>query len=323
MRRREFLAFVGGAAASPLAARAQQSKMPVVGYLRSSAQTDATHLVTALRLGLKETGFLEGQNVAIEYRYANNDHNRLPELAADLIRRQVAVIVANNISAIAAKAATRTVPIVFGTGSDPIKDGLVSSFNRPDGNVTGVVFFAGVLGAKRLELIRQLVPRATTIAILMNPSTDEARTERADVEAAAQTSGLKLVSVEVKTDSDIDAAFATFAERRADALFVGSGGFMNAHRQQVVGLAARHALPASYSIREATDLGGLMSYSASITDAYRQVGIYAGRILKGEKPADLPVIRSTKFEMVINLKTAKALGISVPLTLQAQAEVIE
>jgi putative ABC transport system substrate-binding protein len=325
MRRRDFIKVIGGATAAwPLAARAQQPAVPVIGFLRSTGAFDSEHLVTAFRAGLRETGFVEGQNVAIEYRYADNDLNRLPELAADLIRRQVAVIVANNISAIAAKAATQTVPIVFGTGSDPIKDGLVASFNRPGGNVTGVAFFAGVLGAKRLELLRQLVPRATTIAMLVNPSTNEARTERADVETAAQTSGLKLISVEVKTNSDIDAAFATFAERRADALFVGSGGFMNAYRQQLVALAARYALPASYSVREATELGGLMSYTASITDAYRQVGVYAGRILKGEKPADLPVIRSTKLEFLINLKTAKALGLAVPPSLLALAdEVIE
>jgi putative tryptophan/tyrosine transport system substrate-binding protein len=298
--------------------------MPVIGFLRSTSFADSTPFVTTFRQGLKETGFVESQNVAIEYRSADNQLDRLPALVADLVRVPVAAMVVNAPAANVAKSATTTVPIVFVTGSDPVKDGLVASLNRPSGNVTGVSFLVGALGAKRLELLRQLVPKATTIGALVNPNSAETEAERKDVEAAAQAIGPQLIILDVGTSRDIETAFATFIQRGVSALIVGSGPFLTSHREQIVAMAAHHALPAIYNLRDYALAGGLMSYGTSITEAYRQVGIYTGRILKGEKPADLPVMQSTKFEFVINLKTAKTLSLTVPATLLALAdEVIE
>ena len=326
MKRREFIKFVSGAAALswPLTAGAQQSALPTVGFLRSATLADLPHWVSAFRQGLKEAGFVEGQNVAIEYRSADNQPGRLPALVTDLIRHPVAVIVGNLESALAAKAATTSIPIVFATGSDPVRVGLVASLNRPGGNVTGVSFFSAVVGAKRLELLRQMVPNATIIAMLVNPNIPLTEAERRDVQTAAQAIGQQLVFVDVSNERDIETAFATSVQQGAGALLVGTGGFLNSKREQIVALADRYALPTSYSQREGVVSGGLMSYGANITDAYRQVGIYVARILKGERPADLPVMQSTKFDLAINLKTAKALGLSVPPTLLATAdEVIE
>jgi putative tryptophan/tyrosine transport system substrate-binding protein len=325
MRRREFIALLGGAAVAwPLAARAQQAAVPLIGLVRSTSSADSLHIVAAFRQGLKQAGFVEGQDCAIEYRWADNQLDRLPALVADLLRQPVDVIVANTPAALAAKAATTTVPIVFAGGRDPVRDGLVGSLSRPGGNITGVHFFFSELGAKRLDLLRQIAPTATTIAVLVNPNHGDTEAERADVLATGRAIGQQLFVLDVNSDQDIEAAFATVVQRGAGALYVGTGAFTNSHRERLVALAARHALPASYSQREAVVAGGLVSYGPSITDAYRQTGIYAGRILKGEKPADLPVMRSTRFELVLNLKTAKALGVEIPPTLLALAdEVIE
>jgi ABC-type uncharacterized transport system substrate-binding protein len=324
VKRREFIAGLGGAAAWPLAARAQQAPMPVIGFLRNTSLADSAHLVAAFRQGLKETGFVEGQNVAIEYRYADNQADRLPALAADLLRLPVAMIAGTSTAILVAKNATTTVPLLFAGGGDPVKDGLVASLNRPGGHVTGVNFFAGVLGAKRLELLRQLVPKATTIAVLVSPSTTETQTERNDVQVAAQAMGQQLIIIDVSSERDFEAAFAKFIQRGAGALLVGTGSLMNSYRHRIVALAARHALPASYALREFAMAGGLMSYGSSIVDAYRQVGVYAGRILKGEKPADMPVMQSSKFEFVINLKTARTLGLEFnPQLLSVADELIE
>jgi putative ABC transport system substrate-binding protein len=313
MRRRDFVTLAGGAAiAWPLVAHAQQPTMPVIGFLRSTSLAVSTPMVTGFRQGLTAAGFTEGQNVAIEYRYADNQLERLPGLVAELIRLPVAVIVANTIAALAAKAATTTVPIVFATGSDPVVDGLVASLNRPGGNVTGVSFLAGLLGPKRLEMLRQLVPTAATIAILVGTDTLEARIERRDVELAAQALGQQLIVAPVTSEGELDGAFTSIVERGAKALLVGSGPLLTSNRERIVALAARHALPAIYGLREFVVAGGLMSYGASLVEAYRQAGSYAGRVLKGEKPADLPVMQSTKFELVINLKATKALGLSMP-----------
>jgi putative ABC transport system substrate-binding protein len=324
MNRRDFISLTGGTAVAwPLGAHAQQPAMPSVGFLRSTSLADSTRDVTAFRQGLKEAGFVEGQNVTIEYRYADNQLDRSPALVADLIRRPVAVIAGNSLSMRAARAATTTVPIIFAGGLDPVQEGLVASFNRPGGNVTGAVFIANALGAKRLELLHQLTPKATTIGLLMSPTPDS-KAQRSDVQAAAQAIGQQVVILDVSSDRDIEIAFATFVQRGATALLVGATPFLTSHRERVVALAAHYALPASYNLREFVVDGGLLSYGTSITDAFHQAGIYAGRILKGEKPADLPVMQSTKFEFVINLTTAKALGMDVPPSLLALAdEVIE
>jgi putative ABC transport system substrate-binding protein len=326
MRRREFITLLGGGAVAwPLAARAQQPKMPVIGFLRDTSLADATYLVAAFRQGLKEASFIEGQNVAIEYRSAEGQPHRLPALVADLVRHQVTLIICNTSSAFAAKAATSSVPIVFVTGGDPVRDGLVASLNRPGGNVTGVSFLNSVLAAKRLELLHQIVPKATIIAAMSeNSSGPDIEAERRDLLAAAQAIGQQLIVLDVSSDREIETAFTTLVQRGAGALHVGTGAFMNSQREQIVALAARYRTPAIYNWREAVAAGGLMSYAPSITDAYRQAGIYAGRILKGEKPGDLPVMLPAKFEFVINLKTAKALGLEIPDKLLALAdEVIE
>jgi len=325
MRRREFVTLLGGAAVGwPLAARAQQPAMPVIGYLRSTSLAAFANLVAAFRKGLSEAGYVEGQNVAIEYRYADNQLERLPGLVAELIGLPVAVIVANTIAALAAKAATPTVPIVFATGTDPVVDGLVASLNRPGGNVTGVSFVQGLLGPKRLEMLRQLVPTAATIAMLVGTDTLQARIERRDVELVAQALGQQLIIAPVGSENEFDGAFTSIVGRGAKALLVGSGALLASNRERIVAFAARHAIPAIYTLREFVEAGGLMSYGASIVEAYRQTGIYAGRVLKGEKPADLPVMQSTKFELVVNMKAAKALGLAIPPTLLAIAdEVIE
>jgi putative ABC transport system substrate-binding protein len=325
MKRREFITLLGGAAAAwPLAARAQQPAMPVVGFVRSTSLAFSVPMVAVFRQGLTAAGFNEGQNVAIEYRFADNQLGRLPGLVAELIRLPVVVIVANGEAALAAKAATSTVPVVFATGSDPVVDGLVASLNRPGGNVTGVSFVSGLLGAKRLDMLRQLIPAAATMAMLVGTDTLEARIERRDVELAAQALGQQLIIAPVSSEGEFDGAFTSIVGRGAKALLVGTGPFLTSNRERVVALAARHAIPAVYALREFVVVGGLMSYGASIAEAYRQAGIYAGRVLKGEKPADLPVMQSTKFELVINLKTAKALGLDVPTTLLTTAdEVIE
>jgi putative tryptophan/tyrosine transport system substrate-binding protein len=325
MRRREFIACFGGAAVAwPLAARAQQAAMPVVGFVRSESLADATNLVTAFRQGLKEAGFVEGQNVTVEYRSGEGQRERLQSVVAELIRRPVTAIAGNSVAMLAAKAATATIPVVFASGGDPVQQGLVASLNRPGGNVTGIVFLSGTLGTKRLELLRQIAPKATAIGMLANPNTTETETERTDVQAAAQAIGMQLIVADVSSDRDIEPALAALVQRGVGALLVGAGGFMTSHRERIVALATRQALPAMYGLREFVAAGGLMSYGTSITDAFRQVGVYTGRILKGEKPTDLPVMQSTKFELVLNLKTAKTLGLAIPPSLLALAdEVIE
>ena len=327
MKRREFITLLGGATAAwPLAARAQQPKVPVVGFLRDTSLADAMHLVAAFRQGLKEAGFIEGQNVMVEYRSAEHQLHRLPALVADLVRQQVALFVGNTESALAAKSANTTVPIVFVTGGDPVMLGFVSSLNRPGGNATGVSFLTSASGTKRLELLRQIMPKAAAIAVLVdvNPNSPQAEDERKDVQAAAHAIGQELIVVEAGSDRDIEAAFATFTQRGAGALLVGTGSSLYSRRARLVALAAQHRIPTIYILREFVTAGGLMSYGTSITDAYRLAGVYAGRILKGEKPADLPVQQSTKFAFLINLRTAKALGLEIPDKLLALAdEVIE
>jgi putative tryptophan/tyrosine transport system substrate-binding protein len=327
MKRRAFITLLAVAAAWPLAARAQQPAMPVVGFLNSGSSSGMTFFVTAFRNGLKEVGYIEGRNVAVEYRWAEGQHDRLPALAADLVSRQVAVIVADTRSTLIAKAATAATPIVFFSGGDPVKLGFITSLNRPGSNITGASFLTTALAGKRLELLRELIPTATVIDYLVNPDNPLGQPEIADAEAAAGTHGLKLQMVNVvnaRGEYDFDQGFATIARHRPDALFVGGDLFFLFRRHELVSLVARHAIPAIYNQREYAVAGGLMSYGTNISDAIRQTGIYTGRILKGEKPADLPVTQSTRFELVINLTTAKTLGLKVPLTLQVAAdEVIE
>jgi putative tryptophan/tyrosine transport system substrate-binding protein len=321
IRRREVIVALASAAASPLAARAQQPAMPVVGLLRDGTFTNLPR-VTAFREGLKEAGFVEGQNVAIEYR--SDEADRMPLLVADLLRRQVALIVGNTPAALAAKAATTTVPIIFVTGSDPVRVGLVASLNRPAGNATGVSFIAVELAAKQLGLLRELRPGAARIALLVDPKFPTSEQFVSDVRAAASAMGQQIEVFYVSSDREIEIAFATLVERGASALHAGIGGFLLSQRERIAALAARHRIPAIYAQRDYVAAGGLMSYATSITDAYRQAGIYAGRVLKGEKPGDLPVLLPTKFELVVNLKTAKALGLQIPDKLLALAdEVIE
>jgi putative tryptophan/tyrosine transport system substrate-binding protein len=325
MRRRDFITLVGGAAVAwPIAARAQQPAMPVVGFVRSTSLAPFQNLVVAFGDGLKEAGFVAGQNVAIEYRYAENQRDRLPALVAELLGIPVAVLVVNSGAAAAAKAATTTVPIVFVAGADPVKDGLVASLNRPGGNITGVSWLGAQVGAKRLELLRQIVPKTTTIGMLEDLNSPGTEAERTDVQAAAHAIGLQLIIIDVNNDRDIETAIASFVQRGAGALLVGAGAFLTSKRESIAALAARHAIPAMYVEREGAVAGGLMSYGPSQSEAYRQAAIYVGRILKGEKPADLPVMQSTKFEFVLNLKTAKALDLAVPMIVQMTAdEVIE
>jgi putative tryptophan/tyrosine transport system substrate-binding protein len=326
--RREFITLLGGAAVAwPLAARAQQPAMPVVEFLHSASPGGFAFYVTAFRNGLKEAGYIEGQNVAVEYRWAEGQLERLPAMAADLVSRQVAVILADTRSTLIAKAATSTIPIVFTSGGDPVKLGFVTSLNRPGANITGASFLVAQVAGKRLELLRELIPTATMINYLVNPDSPIGQPEIADAEAAAQTHGLKLQVVNVvnaRGEYDFDQAFAKIAQRRPDALFVGGDPLFLFRRHQLVPLVARHAIPAIYNQREYVLAGGLMSYGTSISDASRQAGVYAGRILKGVNPADLPVTQSARFELVINLNTATTLGLKVPLTLQVAAdEVIE
>jgi ABC-type uncharacterized transport system substrate-binding protein len=327
MKRREFITLLGGAAAVwPLAARAQQAAMPVIGVLNHGSADGSADRLRAFRQGLAETGHVEGRNLTIEFRWANNQIDRLPELAADLIGRRVSVIVtpASTPASLAAKAATTTIPIVFGIGTDPVQIGLVASFNQPGGNITGFSSMNWELGAKRLGLLHELLPRAARFAVLTVPNQPEAAISVKDVQAAASTIGRQIEVLTVSTNRDIDAAFATLVQARTDAILVSPDALFNNRLAHITTLAARHAVPAIYPWREAVQIGGLMSYGSIALDLFRQPGIYAGRILKGEKPADLPALRPTTFELVINLQTAKAIGLDVPPTLLARAdEVIE
>jgi putative ABC transport system substrate-binding protein len=327
VRRRAFITLIGGAAAIPVVARAQQPAMPVIGFLSSLSPEFTAERLRGFRQGLKETGYMEAENVASEYRWAENQIDRLPALTADLVRRQVAVIVAfgGRAPAVAAQAATTTIPVIFGVGEDPVRLGLVASLARPGGNMTGLNFFNRELGAKRLELLRELVPGATRIALLASPTgAGEVDSTVRDVEAAARATGLQMQVHRARTGGEIDAVFATFARERPDALFVGGGAFFTSRRVQLVHWATRYALSATYAVRDFAEAGGLMSYGTSVVDAYRQMGIYTGRILKGSKPADMPVVQASKFELVINLQTARMLGLAVSPSLLARAdEVIE
>ena len=326
MRRREFITVLGSAAAWPLAAHAQQPAMPVIGFLNAGLPESIAHLVAAFRKGLSESGYVEERSVTIEFRWSQGQYDRLPELAAELVRRRVAVIVAPGgmPAAIAAKAATTTIPIVFGTGSDPVQYGLVASLSRPGGNVTGVSAMNVELTAKRLGLLHDLLPGAALFAVLVNPNSPFTESAITDLRKAAFSIGRQLEVLTASTNHDINAAFATLVQKRADAVFINGDAFFTSRVVQLATLAVHHRVPAIYSVREFVAVGGLISYGASFADMFRQVGIYTGRILRGEKPADLPVLQATRFELVINAETARMLGLTVPPTLLARAdEVIE
>ena len=326
MRRRKFVALFGSVVAAwPFAARAQQKALPVIGVLNTGSLSPSSPFMDAFRQGLSEAGYVEGQNLAIEYRWAEGHYDQLPALAADLVDRKVDLIMASSPpSALAAKSATSTIPIVFRSGADPVGDGLIASLAHPGGNLTGVSFIADELTAKRLALLSELVPRAGVIALLMNPNNATAERVIRDVQEAARTNGLQLHVLKASSEREIDSAFASLVQLHVDALVVGADPFLSTRREQLVTLASRCAVPAIYAWREFAAIGGLISYGSSLTAAFRLVGAYAGKILKGTKPADLPVEQPTKYELVINLKTAKALGITVPPTLLASAdEVIE
>ena len=324
IKRREFITLLGGAAAWPLAARAQQSAPPVIGFLSSRSADDSARVVAAFRQGLAETGYVEDRNVVIEFRWAEGQLDRLPALASELVHRPVAVIAALGESGYAAKAATTTIPIVLGSGGDPVELGLVTSLNRPGGNVTGATFLTAQLGAKRLGLLRDLVPGADVVALLINPNTAVGRVQTRDVQQAARALGQNLIVLSGGSDESIEASFVTLSQKRVAALLIGGDPFFDTRRDRLIALALQYRVPAIHQFREYALAGGLMSYGASITDMYHQVGLYVGRVLKGEKPADLPVMQVSKFETVINLKTAKALGIKISDNLLSLAdEVIE